>query len=96
MVPGEIVEWRNAGMDITINLHIVVTRHAVGFMHALKFMPCGREEGRPYAVSVGNWRALCGNNVDQIACTHTPFIILRMQKSMRKLLGLANLPQGQH
>ena len=59
-------------------------------------MPCGREEGRPPAVSGSNWRSLCGSNVGQIACTHAPFIILRMQRSMRKLLhvGLANRPKA--
>ena len=62
--------------------------------HAWKFIPCGREEGRPHAISGGNWRSLCGSNVGQIACTHASFIIQRMQRSMRKFLGLANLPKA--
>ena len=54
-------------------------------------LPYGREEGRPQSLAVTG-----DLSEDQIACTHAPFITLRMQRSMRELLGLANLPQGQH
>ena len=48
-----------------------------------------REEGRPQSLAV-----IGDLSEDQIACSHAPFITLRMQRSMRKfLLGLANLPR---
>ena len=77
-------------------LFIIVTSHAVGkfHMHGNLCLVACREEGRPHAVSGGNWRSLCGSNVDQRACTHAPFIILRMQRSMRKMLGLAIFPKA--
>ena len=47
-------------------------------------LPCGGEEGRPQSLAVTG-----DLSEDQIACTHAPFITLRMQRSMRESLGLA-------
>ena len=59
--------------------------------HGSASLKKGREEGMPQSLAVTG-----DLSEDQIPWTHAPSITQRMQRSMRKSLGLANLPQGQH
>ena len=56
-------------MDITAHC-IIIGTIAIQWLHASKFMPCGREEGRQLSLTATG--DLSGSNVGQIACTHAP------------------------